>query len=413
MEKPGRIFDEWTEYALRVRLKPRRGWERLLELSHAKPVFLTGIRRSGKSSLMMLLSQKAEGKVGYVNLEDPRLSGEAGVLDALLSWFGDSGFLFLDEVSSIKGWEGWLARVWEQTRGKLFLIVSSSVFTYPPKPLRGRLLKFELFPLSFREFLEFKGWSHEARTVAERGRLLQGFYEYAVWGGFPEVVLAEDEFQKLLILSSYFSDIVALDVAERNKEDIGLVKTVARYLLQSKEFSASKTRNFLKTLGWKCGKERLLSLEESFSRAYLFFFTEVFSHGIKDRLQYPRKVYPGDSGFFKAITGKEERGRLYEAVVFMALRRRLSPLKEINYWKGRRGEEVDFVIRRGGRVERLIQVTSGEEIKPREYRAALEAAKSLGKKEVIFVGDVEGEEKRDGIKFRFLNIVDWLLKEAQ
>ncbi len=410
MEKLWQIFDEWTEYALRAKLKQRKGYEYLLNSSHSKPVFLTGIRRSGKSSLMMLLAQKAEGKVGYINLEDERLLAEPEILDSLLSWHGDSGFLFIDEISNIRGWDGWLSRVYEQTRGKLSLIVSSSVFAYPPKSLRGRLLKFELFPLSFREFLEFRGYSSEAKTVAERGRLIHRFHEYVIWGGFPEVVLTEEEFEKLLILSSYFNDIVALDVAERNREDIGLVKAVARYLLESKEFSASKTRNFLKTLGWKSGKERLLSLEESLLRAYLFFFTEIFSYTMKDKLQYPRKVYPGDSGFFKAITGKEERGRLYETIVFLDLRRRLSPFNEINYWKSRRGGEVDFVIRRGNKVESLIQVTSGNEIKSREYKAAIEAAKSLGSKEVLFVGDIEGEEKREGIKFHFRNIVDWLLK---
>ena len=413
MDKLWGIFDEWTEYALRTSLRPRRGWENLLEFSASKPVFLTGIRRSGKSSLMMLLAQKAGGRVGYVNLEDHRLPDEPSTLDSVLSWHGDKGFLFLDEISSVKDWAGWLARVHEQTKGKLFLIVSSSVFSFPPKSLRGRLLRFELFPLSFEEFLEFKGYRREAKTVAERGRMFQWFYEYLVWGGFPEVVLAEEDFHRLMILSSYFSDIIALDVAEKNEEDIGLVKAVARYLMETKEFSASKTRNFLKTIGWKCGKERLLSLEDSLSRAYLFFFLEIFSGKIKDKLQYPRKVYPGDTGFFKAITNKEERGRLYKTAVFLAIRRNLSPLQEINYWKSQRNGEIDFVVRRGKNVEEIIQVTSGEDIKPREYKAALEAAESLGIKEITFIGDVEGEEKKGGVKFRFRNIVDWLLKRGQ
>ncbi|GEM_PF-1932597 len=70
----------------------------------------------------------------------------------------------------------------------------------------------------------------------------------------------------------------------------------------------------------------------------------------------PRKAYPVDSGFFYAVAGNHEEGRLLECAVFLELRRRLRPGEEISYWKGRSRKEVDFLIRRGSDIREAIQV---------------------------------------------------------
>ncbi|MBI4014374.1 MAG: AAA family ATPase, partial [Candidatus Aenigmarchaeota archaeon] len=156
------VFEEWSAYAQKKDLKLREmnlnGLERNSTL---KIIAITGIRRCGKSSVVMLLFQKLlkEGKkAAYVNLEDSRIKGSRTVLDDILKWFGDSGYLLLDEITGVHDWEGWLARNHELLKGKLHLVVSSSRkrLAVPSKPLRGRMLAYELYPLSFREFLEFK-----------------------------------------------------------------------------------------------------------------------------------------------------------------------------------------------------------------------------------------------------------------
>ncbi|MCP4214815.1 MAG: ATP-binding protein [bacterium] len=407
MEK---LFEEWTEYAMEKELKERDISFNFLELARRKIILINGIRRSGKSSLMMISMKNLPEKSAYINLEDERLPAETETLDSILRWFGDKGYLFLDEITSVKGWEGWLARVHEQTKGKLKIIAASSIrmVSNISKPLRGRVIEYELFPLSIKEFLSFKNIKIK-KTTAGEGILKQALREYLVFGGYPEVAQVNNETDKTLILLSYFRDIVALDIAEKSKSSLSLINMVTKYMINSTLFSASKCTSFLKSVGTKIGKAKVLELERTAELSYLFFFAPIFSFNVKDRFQYPRKIYPGDTGFIHAVSGERTMGRIYESAVFLSLRRNLKLQEEISYWKDRNGYEVDFVIRKGLNVESIIQVSLGQEIKEREFRAGIRAAKEFRKDEVILIGDNEGSEQREGVKFKLVPIMQWLL----
>lgn len=414
-----RIFDEWNTYALRKVLVQRElNLEAIERNSQSKIVALTGIRRCGKSSVLMLLAQKLanEGKrVCYVNVEDSRLGAEKDVLDQILKWFGDDGFLLLDEITSAKDWIGWLARTHELLKGKLHLVVGSSrrSLVVPSKPLRGRILSFELFPLSFKEFLTFRRINVET-TTAGRGRLERALVEYLTFGGFPEVVLAEDVMDKVRILDSYFKDIVGLDVAEVSHEDPTMVATFGRCVIQSTYFSASKCLNFFKSLGFKIGKEKILQLEKYAEAGYLFFFVPVFSHSIKARSLYPRKAYCGDLGFSYAATGKTDWGRLYENAVFLELKRRLKG-QEISYWRNKAGEEVDFAVKRGNDVDEAIQVVydlSSSETAGREVAGLISCIQEVKPSvSIVLTKDVSETQKIGEYTIKFKPLVDWLSEE--
>ena len=182
------VFEEWDVYAKKKALNARDvDLDSVVKNSKSKIVAITGMRRTGKSSVLMLLAQKlvAQGKrVCYINLEDSRIKDNPQVLDEIIKWFGDSGFMLLDEVTSSNDWEGWLGRTHEFLKGKLHLIVSSSCknLVWPSKPLRGRILATELYSLSFPEFLKFKKLNIE-KTTAGRGRLERAFLEYLKYGG--------------------------------------------------------------------------------------------------------------------------------------------------------------------------------------------------------------------------------------
>jgi predicted AAA+ superfamily ATPase len=407
MEK---LFEEWTEYALEKELKDRDLSYDLLALSERKIIFINGIRRSGKSSLMMLLMRNLPEKAAYINLEDERIPGDTASLDAVLRWFGDKGYLFLDEITSVDGWEGWLARVHEQTKGKLKIIAASSIRTSSniAKPLRGRVIEYEFFPLSFKEFLSFKNINIK-KTTAGEGIVQNSLAEYLKFGGYPEVVQCPNDTEKTLILLSYFRDIVALDIADKAKTSLSFVNITTRYMIDSTLFSASKCANFLRSVGMKTGKEKILDLERIAELSYLFFFVPVFSFNAKDRFQYPRKIYPGDMGFIHSVSREKGMGRLYENTVFLSLRRALKADEEINHWKHKDGYEVDFIIRKGLSVEAIIQVSLGKDIKDREFRAGLKAADEFKTDEIIIIGDNEGYEKREGVTFKFIPLSKWLL----
>lgn len=413
-----RIFEEWNTYALRKALVQRDVNLNFIErCSQSKIVAITGIRRCGKSSVLMLLAQKLanEGKkVCYVNVEDSRLGEEKDVLDQILKWFGDEGFMLLDEITSAKDWAGWLARTHELLKGKLNLVVGSSrrSLVVPSKPLRGRILPLELFPLSFREFLTFKHIEIESTTVG-RGRLERALSEYLKFGGFPEVVLAQEEIDKIRVLDSYFKDIVGLDIAELSHEDPTTVATFGRCVIQSTYFSASKCLNFFKSLGYKIGKEKLLQLEKYAEASYLFFFIPVFSHSIKDRSVYPRKAYCGDVGFSYAASGKTDWGKLYENAVFLELRKRLMEF-EICYWRNKAGEEADFVVKHGATINEAYQVVydlSGAETESRELSGLISCIKELKPTaSLILTKDLSENRKVGEYTIKFKPLIDWLLE---
>lgn len=418
MNRMEMVFEEWKTYAQKKVLKMRAlDLGSVISNSSIKIIGITGIRRSGKSSILIMLQQELvkEGEnAAYVNLEDSRIKDNKTVLDDVLKWFGDKGYLLLDEVTGVHDWEGWLARNHELLKGRLHLIVSSSrrKLVIPSRPLRGRMLAYELYPLSFKEFLSFMGVEVEL-TVAGTGRIEKALDEFLIYGGFPEVVLTSDKTDKIRLLNSYFKDIIGLDVAEMSGSSISTVELFGKYIIETPYFSASKCLNFFKGLGHKIGKESLLDLEKYSQEGYLFFFVHLFSHTIKDRTQYPRKAYLGDMGFMYSMSGKIDFGRLFENAVFLELKRNTPQQYDIHYWKNREGFEADFVIREGLSIKEVIQVTyelNSEKTKNREVRGLLACAKEAGLKHgLIITKDFERVETVDGIKITFLPLWKWLL----
>lgn len=414
------VFEEWNTYAKKKALLPREAdLDAIIRNSNVKIMAITGIRRAGKSSVLMLIAQKLEKageRVCYINLEDSRIKDNRQVLDEAVKWFGDEGFMLLDEITSAHDWEGWLARTHEMLKGKLHVIASSSRknLVRPSKPLRGRMLTNELYPLSFREFLEFKGIKAE-KTTAGKGKLEKAFLEYLKYGGFPEVALTENETDKTRILNSYFKDIIGVDIAEASGEDISTVETFGKYALQSPTFSASKCLNFLKSLGHKIGKEKILKLEHYSQAGYLFFFAPIFSYNIKDKSQYPRKSYCGDTGFHYAITGKIDFGRLFENAAFLELKRRAHEQQEICYWKNKEGLETDFVIKQGTTATEAMQVVyemEDEKTRKREINSLVSCAKELkAEAATILTKNVSETRTVDGIKIKLVPLMDWLLQK--
>ena len=411
------VFEEWDHYAKQQHLHPRDiDLTSIIRNAKLKIPAITGIRRSGKTSLLMILAQylnNKEEKVCYINLEDNRIKYHEDVLDSIIKWFGDNGYMLLDEITTIPQWEGWLARTHELLKKKLFTIVSSSRKTLatPAKPLRGRMLSYELYPLSFREYLDFQNIDIKP-TTASIGKREKALTTYLRYGGFPEITLTPNKTDKVKILNAYFNDIIALDVSELSHIDISLVETFARYVLVSPYFSATKCLHFFKSLGYKIGKEKILHLEQYMQSAYLFFFIPIFSYNIKDRAQYPRKAYAGDTGFFYSTRGIEDNGRIFENQVFLTLKRKLKAQEEICYWKNKKGMETDFIIKKGNSIEKIIQVTTDihqKQTLDREINGLVACAKELRADNGLII--TKSKEKRttvDDIEIIFKPFMKWI-----
>ena len=420
MSNAERLFEESTTYALSTGLKDRDiDLNALVRWSDLKVVALTGVRRSGKSSLLMLLAQhlRTTGrKVAYINAEDSRLARDTLLEDAL-KWFGDSGYLIVDEITSAVDWSGWLARNHDLLKGRLRIIVSSSRsgLVEPPKELRGRVRAIEISPLSFAEYLNFNEVSND-RTTAGRGLMERNLMNYLMYGGFPKVSRTVEPLEKAMITNDYFQQILALDVGEAASEDVAATRLFGRYVLSAPYFSASRCLNHFKSVGYKIGKEKILRLEHYSQAGYLFFFLQAFGASVKDRSVYPRKAYPSDPGFLYSVAGVEDRGRLLECAIYLELRRRLAPDEEVLYWTDKGRMEVDFVIRKGAGVREAVQVSWEMEdprTRKREVRALQSCMDSTGCGHGrIMTWDEQVSQMAEDSRIEVVSALDWLLEDV-
>lgn len=426
-----RLIVEFREEGLPDDLKDRKV---KVDTERKKAILLTGIRRAGKTYRMfqMIKDQKKED-VFYINFEDERLLNPtvedlSQLLPTIKETFDieEPIYLFVDEVQRIEGWERWARRLAETD--SVYLTVSGSSSQLSSREiassLRGRTLTTHIFPLDFQEFLDFKGFDLEdishVKYSKEKPTLRKHFNEYLEYGGFPEIVLEEKEKRKLKILREYFSTIVARDLIERHSIDkVNVLESLMKLLVNnfSRLISFSKTRNWLKSMGLKVSKNTIANYFSYLRSSYFLFDITIHSRSVKDRLQYPRKVYLIDNGFATSLTERfsSDRGCFFENMVAVNLFKDTvsSPQKELHYWK-KDGKEVDFVVREGLDTKELIQVCSDLNVdtEEREVGNLLDASEDLGCNNLTLITDDLDEERNiDGKKVNFIPLWLWLLRD--
>ncbi|MGB7533937.1 MAG: ATP-binding protein [Halobacteriota archaeon] len=431
------ILGEWRGRELPEVIERRVDLVDYTRMEPRKIIVITGFRRTGKTYLTYLLitrlleeKSKSREQVVYVNFEDERIPLEPTFLTGLLPTIkkthtGQLEFLFLDEIQNIPNWSRWLRRVYDTEEIRFFVTGSSSKVSSReiPTELRGRFLEVKIYPLSFTEFLRFKGITINEETVEysedESGKMMRALKEYLEFGGMPEVVLAS-EGKKAELIHSYYNTVVRRDLIERfkirNEESL---KALLRLLLNSTSYTISKLYNNLKSLNYEVGKGTIQSYLSYIEDSYFIYSLPMFSFKIKNQLQYARKIYFTDTAFLNVLSARYSKnsGRLYENLVFIELKRRQAndPNQEIFYWRSQRKEEVDFVLKHGLKVEQLIQVcydVNDYDTKKRETKALLKASKELKCNNlVVITEDYEAVEEINGKMIKFITLCSWLLRQ--
>jgi len=427
------IINEWKERKLPEVFEREINLKDYLKLKVPKIIVITGFRRVGKTFLVFglikeLLKRKNREEVLYINFEDERIPAKTEVLTKLLptikqTYKNPVEILFLDEIQNIPNWSKWVRRIYDKEKIKIFITGSSSKMSEReiPTELRGRCLEVKIFPLSFKEFFRFKKISLNLTKIdyseEEKAKLIRVLEEYLFYGGMPEIVLSGEE-RKFEILREYYKTVLRRDIIERFKirNEEGL-KALLLLLLNSTSYSLTKLYNTLKTLGYRIGKTSLQHYLSYIENSYFLESLPIFSYKIKDRLQYPRKVYFIDNGFINALSTKFSKnfGRLYENMVFVHLKRMLSSESEIFYWRDKTGKEVDFVVKEGTMIKQLIQVCYDLDdisTRKREIKALLSASKELKCNNLMIISqELETEERIKDKKIKFIPLWKWLLEE--
>ena len=395
-------------------------FDRWMESRKVKVV--KGVRRCGKSAVLHLLKERLV-KAGcnrkailYLNLEEPVFSaGKNGdVLDLLYETYREAiypegkAYLLVDEIQLIPEWERWVRARSEREDIRVVITGSSSKLLSKELGtlLTGRHISFELFPLSFREFLEFHniriGTMDTVSIIVNKRKIRGLLKQYIEYGGFPEVCLEDNEEKKKTILTHYFDDMLHRDVAERHQiRNIKTLRALAYHYLTN--FSSLMSFNQLKNV-LDAPIDVVRNYTTYLSEAYLVFEVPRFSWKTKEQIRYPRKIYTIDTGLRNSVAFRFSRdvGKAVENIIFMQLKRRG---KNIYYWHNR--HEVDFVVEDKGK---LTLVNSAWEVKKRAVEGIVEAARDLGIKEgTIVTESTTKTERLKGITVNFISLWEWLL----
>ena len=396
-------------------------------------ITITGPRRAGKTYFcFQLISQLLEKGISkdnllYINFEDNKLLGaESKDLDQLLETFFELSqinkkqkiYLFFDEIQTVKNWDSW-ARTIHDVRKDIQIILTGSSSKLLSKEistkLRGRVLNYEIFPLSFKEILNWKNVNYDLKKVSyskDRIDIKKLFSSFVNNGGYPAII--SQDLQKENILQSYYDSMIFKDIIERYKiEDVNKLKALANLLFESvsKEISYSKLANKLNSIGFKISKNTVIEYLSYFEDAYLFFQNLKYEYSLAKQLGSIKKIYCIDNGLLNTVSFKfsDNFGKLLENLVFIELRRRN---EQIYYF--RKNYECDFLIVRKNKVSSAIQVTKklDDDNEKREINGLLEVMNEYKLKEgILLTEDREEERIIENKKIKIIPIWKWLLTE--
>ncbi len=341
---------------------------------------ITGPRRVGKSVFALLMLQ---GKnFAYLNFDDNQLLekwDEDLAMSALDDVYPNYDFMLLDEIQNLPDWDLWVSKLYR--RGKNLIITGSNANMLSSEMatvLTGRYLQIEMLPFSLEETMRWKNISPDREEQATQAIMLAD--DYMRNGGYPETIPARSITKSYL--STLFDSILLKDVAQRhNVRNTTDLYNLATYLLSNfcNPISANELAGELGLSSVATTKKFCDYLNEP----YLFFYLPRFNNKLKLMNKAPKKVYVVDNGFVQstAFNLSENLGPLLENQVFVELLRRgYIPGQTLFYYRTRNDKEIDFVTRKGTKVEQLIQVCydmTSEKTRKRELDALVEAAEEL------------------------------------
>lgn len=346
---------------------------------------ITGVRRCGKSTLLLQILRSKYKDALYFNFEDIRLVGfDASDFTRFHQEIvkRDTRVLFLDELQLVEKWEIFVHQLLREeyivfVTGSNASMLSRELGTH----LTGRHVSMELFPFSYREYAAFKGLDYDKDSLDT----------YLQNGGFPEYIKSGAN----LILTNLMEDILIRDIAVRyNIRDVDSLKQLAVYLI-SNAANLISANKLMGIFGIK-SSTTLLEYFSYFKDAYLIEFMPQFSYSLKAQARNPKKIYAIDTGLITAISTSftDDSGRRLENLIYLHLRRMH---KELYYFKGNR--ECDFIVFDKGKAIHAVQVCYRIEDSnfDREYNGLLEAMKFFKLSEgVIITSDQNDKFEKQG-----------------
>lgn len=363
-------------------LYPRTIYQKLeKELETDQATVITGMRRVGKSTaLKHLFDLVSSSNKAIFDFEDPAVRHIFDIRDYdsiwnLLSPYGidkkSRAYLFLDEIQNLPMISSLAKYLHDHYQTKFFMTGSSSYYLKNlfPESMAGRKLIFEMFPLTFTEFIIFKADQidihlpsrhHDLAKLSKdkhfiiHAKLYPLYKEYLRFGGFPKVVLESDYAKKTLLLQETFKSYFEVDVKSlADFHDLSLLHQLILLLVPriGGKIDIGKLASELGTSRETVGN--YLTFLES---TYLINRISRFSRSIDREISGAKKLYFGDIGLAKSL-GNISDGQALEQSVFQNLHTE----HNIRYFNTQSGDEIDFV------VDRQIALEIKKHAVPRDF----------------------------------------------
>ena len=391
-----------------------------------KVISVIGPRRAGKTFVLYGLIKKlretiAPERLVYLNFEDDRLFPlQLSDLDGIVAGYyelypehrSNTVYFFLDEVQDVPHWEKFIRRLTDQENCRVYITGSSSKLLSQEiaTSLRGRTISFEVFPLSYPEFLAFHEIHANSRTSQGQAVLIHHLRRYLQQGGFPELIFSPESLHQRII-QEYLDLMIYRDLTERfSIKNPPLIKYLLKYILQNiaNPLSIHKVYNDLRSQGFQVGKNTVYEYIGYLEEAFILFRTERWSRSVRQQAANPIKIYTIDVAFRRAMSTHADIGRIFENVVFLHLRRSgLIPY----YFMGR--QEVDFY----GNNHHLINACYSLEdttTRQREITGLTEAMQALDHEESWLITWEEEETfQQEGKTIHIQPLWKWLLNDIK
>ena len=361
---------------------------------------LIGARRVGKSTLAKLmikelLSSVEAKNIFFINLEKPEFipfKSDASYLNTIYDAYlkianpnlDEKIYFFIDEIQVFSNWEVFVKSKYENSTIKFIITGSNSslLTSNYATVLTGRVLKLQVNSFSFLEFLNYKHIKHDTRLeiVANKIEISRAKDEYLKWGGYYNVISAEDEIIKKAVLKNIAEDIILKDIVPRYKiKNSSAIKDLFYYVVSNATSSLNYTRLAKKlNIDAKSIKEYIEYFEDNF----LVSTMSAYHSKLTQQIKSSKKLYVNDNGFLNLrINRSANHGTCLENMVFIVLSQNCD---EITYLKDT--YEIDFKTKNA-----LYQVSydiTEEKTRKRELNAFEHFNSENKAKNILFTYDM-------------------------
>lgn len=337
-----------------------------LHLAQKQVTVITGMRRVGKSTaLQYLLGQIKHTNKRYLDCERieirtllnrPDYESIVNELQLRGLDFSQPCVIALDEIQMVENLPSLVKYLYDTYAIKFIVTGSSSYYMKNrfSESLAGRKRIFEMFPLSFKEFLRFKkltvkqiekyGW--QPYQLAWYNRCRDLYNEYLRFGGFPEVVIAGNASDKEELLKDIINSYIELDIKlladySASEELYKLVKLLAARTGNKIDYTKLASVTGI-------NRQKIASYIQLLEHTYLVYLVKPHTTNIDKEISQQPKIYFADNGLLQVLAGSQiSNGQFFEN----AIAAQLKPLGTLNYYQKKTGQEIDFIFNSDTAIE--------------------------------------------------------------